>query len=102
MWIRKYLCFVSSRLSLSSGSFEFSSLGSDDGFGRGSGNSRSSSEVFEGFSVSGTSEEDDVFSRRSVDGKLIEGGDQSSSLGDSGSGSFGESEGADSESGDVE
>ena len=58
--------------------------------------------MFEGFSVSGTSEEDDVFSARSVDGELIEGSDKTSGSDDSGSGLLGEFEGADSEFGDIQ
>ena len=96
------LCLVSSRLSLSSCSFEFSSLRSDKGFSIGSGYTGCSTEVFEGFSVSGTSEEDNVFSSGSVNGELVEGGNKTSSSGDSSSGLLGEFEGADSEFGDFE
>ncbi len=58
--------------------------------------------MFEGFSVTGSSEEDDVFAAGSVDGELIEGGDESSGLGDSGSSSFSEFKSADSQLGDFE
>ncbi len=96
------LCLVSSRLSLSSGSFEFSALCSDDGFSRGSRYTGGSAEMFESLSVSGTSQENDVLSSGSVNGKLIEGSSKTTSSDNSGSGLLGEFESADSEFGYIQ
>ena len=98
----EYLCLVSSRLSLSSGLLKFVSFRSDVGFSGRSGDTGGSAEVSEGFSVSGSSKEDDVFSARSVDSELIEGGTHSSVSGDSSSSLLGEFKSADSELGDLE
>ncbi len=96
------LCLVSSRLPLSSGSLELSAVGSDNRLSSGSRDTRSSAEMFEGFSVSGTSQEGDVFSAGSVDGELIESSDHTSGSDDSGSGLLGEFECADSELRDIQ
>lgn len=96
------LCLVSSRLTLSSSLLELISLGSNDGFSRGSGNSGSFAEVLEGLSVSGASKEDDVLAAGSVDSELIEGGNKTSGSGDSSSSLLGEFKSADSQLGDLE
>ena len=57
--------------------------------------------MFEGLSVSGSSQENDVFSGGSVDGKLIEGSSKTTGSDNSGSGLLGEFESADSEFGYI-